>query len=45
MIAPQILEAHRLRARLFLRHVVDAEELVVAEKHSVHGDVAAAASL
>ena len=27
-----VLEAHRLRARLLLRHVVDAEELVVAEQ-------------
>ncbi len=30
------LEAHRLGARLLLRHVVDAEELVVAEQQAVH---------
>ena len=32
------LEAHRLRPRLLLRHVVDAEELVVAEQQAVHQD-------
>ena len=37
MIGLQVLEAHLLRARLLLRHVVDAEELVVAEEHAVHG--------
>ena len=30
------LEAHRPGARLFLRHVVDAEELIVAEQQAVH---------
>ncbi len=30
------LEAHRLGARLLLRHVVDAEELVVAEEQAIH---------
>ena len=28
----EILEAHRLLPRLFLRHVIDAEELIVAEQ-------------
>ena len=36
MIALGVLEAHRLRARLLLRHVVHAEELVVAEEQPVH---------
>src|SRR6185437_11075522 len=33
----EVLKPYRLRARLLLGHVVDAEELVVAEKHAVHG--------
>ena len=31
MIALALLKAHGLRARLLLRHVIHAEELVVAE--------------
>ena len=27
----EVLEAHRLLARLFLGHVIDAEELIIAE--------------
>lgn len=30
------LKAHGLRARLFLGHVIDAKELVVAKEKSVH---------
>ena len=31
-----VLEAHQLLTRLFLGHVVHAEELIVAEKDAVH---------
>ena len=33
-----ILKAHRLAARLFLGHMIDAEELIVAEKDAFHLD-------
>ena len=42
MIACEVLEAHRLGARLLLRHVVHAEELVVAEEDSVHDEASSA---
>ena len=31
-----VLEAHGLRPRLLLRHVVDAEKLVVSEEQPIH---------
>jgi len=31
-----VLKAHRLLASLFLRHVIDAEELVIAKKNPFH---------
>src|SRR5690625_557189 len=34
------LEPHLLLARLLLRHVIDAEELIVAEEQPVHDSVA-----
>ena len=40
----EVLEAHQLRARLLLGHVVDTEELVVTEQQSVHQRPAALAS-
>ncbi len=36
MTASSVLEAQRLGPRLLLGHVVDAEELVVAEQQPVH---------
>ncbi len=35
-VQPASLEAHRLRACLLLGHVIDAEELVVAEEQTIH---------
>src|SRR5262249_8073711 len=34
-----VLKAHRLRARLFFGHVIDAEELIIADENSVHDAV------
>src|SRR4029079_5971045 len=35
----QILKAHGLLPRFLLGHMIDAEELIIAEKNSIHGAI------